>query len=123
MIFINTILGIADNTGGKIASCIRITKRLKAKFKDKILVSLKRVRPNLKLRKLKKKLEKGQLWLGLIIKDRNPLIRIGGHFLRFSKTGIILMKTGQEMAGSRIYGPICKEIYFKKYFCICSTLV
>lgn len=123
MIFINTIIQIVDNTGGRICACIKIVKRKKAKLGDKILVSLRRIRPNLKLRKLKRKLEKGQLWTAFVLKDKNPIFRIGAHFVRYQQTGLLLFKNISDMAGSRIYGPVNQELYNKKYFAICNFVV
>lgn len=123
MIFINSVLQIVDNTGGKTCACIKITKRKKAKLGDKILISLRRIRPNLKLRKLKKQLKKGQLWTAYVLKDKNPIYRIGSHFVKYQNTGILLFKNITDMAGSRIYGPVNKELYNKKYFAICSYVV
>lgn len=123
MIYINSSILIVDNTGAKEGSCIRITKRKKAILGDLILVSLKRVRPNIKLRRLKKKVKKGDLWHAYVLRDKNPIRRIGSHYIKYGQTGVILFKNHEEMAGSRIYGPVHRELYNKKYFSICSFII
>jgi len=123
MIFINSILPIVDNTGAKYGRCIRITKRKKAKRGDLILLTLRVIRPNIKLRKLKKKLIKGDKWRAFIIKDRTPIIRIGYQHIICRAIGVILYKNSEEMAGTRIYGPLNREFKNKKFFSICSYVI
>jgi ribosomal protein L14 len=123
VIFINTKLPIVDNTGGRYGRCIRITKRKKAIRGDLILMTLRIIRPNIKLRKLKKKLVKGDQWRAFIIKDRTPIVRIGHQHIICRAIGVLLYKTVTEMAGTRIYGPLNKEFKNKRFFSICSYVI
>jgi large subunit ribosomal protein L14 len=108
MIFVETYLRISDNSGGKICQCIKVLSPVSLKSKiggtigSFILVTLKKVLPL-------KKVKKGSIYKGLIIRVKKTVNRVIGY-LSFDINSIVLLNKKNEPFGSRINGILGKEI-------------
>ena len=110
MVQFKTILRSADNSGAQILKCIKVYggfRRRAAKLGDTVLVSVKKL-------KHKKKAEKKKMYSAVITAKRQQERRFDGSFIRFdrNKAAIYLQN---KFLGTRLYGPICKEIREKNY--------
>ena len=104
MIIIGTKLNIVDNSGGKIAKCIKvINKKKTASIGNIILVSLKKF---LNRRKVKKRV----IYIGLIIGVKSWVHRLDGTFIKFFSNRILLFNKQFKFIGTRIYGVLLKEV-------------
>ncbi|MBI2451386.1 MAG: 50S ribosomal protein L14 [Parcubacteria group bacterium] len=115
MIQTRTMLKVADNTGAKIAQCIRVfggSKRKYGQLGDIIKVVIKKAEP----RKIVKAKEKHR---AVIVRQRKTYRRADGSYIRFDDNAIVLLD-GQEPKGSRVFGPIPREIREKGFIKIVS---
>ena len=117
MIHIQTKLNVNDNSGIKLAQCLKIYKKKTGKIGDVILISIK----NLKLNSKKKvKISKGDLLKAIIIytkyKNKNTI----GNFIKFDINSIIILNNQNKPLGTRIFGPITSFFRKKKNFKIIS---
>lgn len=102
-------LFVADNSGAKFVRCVRVFKKLFGKLGDFVLVTLQVFNKDKKLVKKKK-------YIGLLISIVKWKCRPNGINIRFTKNRIILFFEKDKFAGTRIYGPLCKEIRNKSLF-------
>lgn len=100
---------VADNSGAKYVRCIRVFKKLFGNLGDFVLITLQ-------IFNKEKKLVKKKKYIGLLISVVNWKCRPNGIRIRFSKNRIILFFEKDKFAGTRIYGPLCKEIRNKSLF-------
>jgi len=110
MIFNGTILNICDNSGVKWVQCIKILgKKPKAYGKpgDIIVVSIKKTKS---LSKIKKK----EIYKAIIVRIKKKICRDDGSSISFSKNSAILLNAKGSPIGSRIFGPVAKELRIKK---------
>jgi large subunit ribosomal protein L14 len=117
MIHIQTKLKVNDNTGIKIAQCIKIYKRKKGQIGDQILISVKKLRLN---KNKKIKIVKGDLFKALIIHTKYPKNSTIGNQIQFDQNSIIILNNQNKPLGTRIFGPITSEFRKKKNFKILS---
>lgn len=106
MILTETILYAADNSGAQIVKCIKILngfRRRYAKLGNIIVVCLKKLYSF-------EKIDKKTLYYGLIIGSTKKTRRKDGSFIRFDANFVLILNDQSKFLGSRIYGPICKEI-------------
>ena len=110
MIQKGTKLVVADNTGAKEAICISIlgSSSLTAKIGDRILVSVRKVLPNCDM-------ESGTISKAVVVRTRKELKRDGGDYIRFSDNAVVLINDSSEMKGTRIFGPVTRELLLKGY--------
>jgi large subunit ribosomal protein L14 len=108
MVYIKTILRVADNTGVKYVKCLRIVNSSLSTIHkqvgrpgDILLVSVK-------ITKFLQKIKKGQLFKALVVRTKSPVIRNYG-FLNFYENAVILLTKKMEPLGNRIFGPIARE--------------
>lgn len=116
MISTNTLLKVIDNSGAKIAQCIRVFKKSKkndARVGDIIVVSIKKALP-------KKKINKGQVALGLIIYTKRIINRLDGSSIKFNENGIVIVNKLGVPIGTRILGPVPYELREKKMMKVIS---
>lgn len=115
MIYKQTKLNIIDNSGGLTAKCIHQfrSKKKGSKALDKILVTLKTV-------KKEKKLKKKELVLAVIAQTKAPIIRKTGEKLSFSQNSIILINSSFLPLGNRVTSPIISEFRQTKFMKIVS---
>jgi len=107
MIQTETLLKVADNSGAKTAKCIRIlggTRRRYAQIGDIIVVAVKSAEP-------RKNVKKHQVVKAVIIRQAQPLRRKNGSYIRFDDNAVVILEgTSKEPKGTRILGPVAREV-------------
>jgi large subunit ribosomal protein L14 len=115
MIAEEAVLTVADNTGAKRVCCFRVLGQRKryAYVGDVIKVSVKEAQPN-------GVVKKGQVHTALIVRTKHPLQRPDGSTLRFDNNAVVLIDANQNPMGSRIFGPVARELREKNFMKIVS---
>lgn len=116
MIFRNSILVVADNSGAKKVKCIGIkygAKRLYAKVGDVITVSVKEAIPN-------SSIKKGDILDAVIVRTRRPIRRKDGTYIRFDDNAAVIINKEGEPRGTRVFGPVARELREKEFTKIIS---
>ncbi len=109
-------LSVADNSGAKEVLCIRVlggTKRRYASVGDKIVVTVKKAMPN-------GNVKKGQVSTAVVVRTKKEVRRADGSYIRFDDNAVVLLNTGSEMRGTRIFGPVARELREKQFMKIVS---
>jgi len=110
-------LKVADNTGAKEVLVIRVlggTKRRYASVGDKIVVSVKEATPN-------GTAKKGQVAKAVVVRTRKEVRRKDGSYIRFDDNACVLLDAGAtEMRGTRVFGPVARELREKQFMKIVS---
>ncbi len=108
---------VADNTGAKEALVIRVlggTKKRYASLGDKVVVTIKEATPN-------GQIKKGTVSKGVVVRTKKEVRRPDGSYIRFEDNAIVLLKPeGDEMRGTRVFGPVARELRDKKFMKIVS---
>ncbi len=109
-------LKVADNSGAKEVLCIRVlggTRRRYASIGDKIVVSVKSAMPagNVK---------KGIVSKAVVVRTRKEVRRQDGSYIRFDDNAVVLLNNAGEMRGTRIFGPVARELRDKQFMKIVS---
>jgi len=116
MIQMESVLDVADNSGAKRVRCIKVlggSKRKYATVGDIIVVSIKDAAPN-------GKVKKGQVARAVIVRTRKEVRRRDGSYIRFDDNSAVLINKENEPVGSRIFGPVARELRAKKFMKIVS---
>jgi len=116
MIQMETVLDVADNSGAKKVKCVKVlggSKRKYASVGDIIVVSVKVATPN-------GKVKKGQLTRAVIVRTAKEIRRTDGSYIRFDNNSAVLLDKENEPVGSRIFGPVARELRAKKFMKIVS---
>ncbi|MFT5315916.1 MAG: large subunit ribosomal protein L14 [Candidatus Krumholzibacteriia bacterium] len=117
MIQESTRLTVADNSGAKTCECIRVlggTRRRYARVGDVIVASVKTAIPN-------GNVKKGQVVKCVIVRTKKEIGRKDGTYIRFSdNAAVILSEESQEPMGTRIFGPVARELRAKRFMKIVS---
>ena len=110
-----TNLVVADNTGAKRAMCFRILKQRKeyAHLGDIIRVAIKEASPT-------GSVKKGQVCTAVIIRTGNPIRRADGSTVRFDQNACVLVDSKFNPLGTRVFGPVARELREKDYMKIVS---
>jgi len=109
-------LKVADNTGAREVLTIRVlggTKRRYASIGDKIVVSVKDATPN-------GTAKKGQVSTAVIVRTKKEIRRPDGSYIRFDENACVLLDPAGEMLGTRVFGPVARELRDKKFMKIIS---
>ncbi len=110
-------LKVADNTGAKEVLVIRVlggTKKRYASIGDKIVVTIKQVTPN-------GSVKKGQVAKAVVIRTKKEIRRKDGSYIRFDDNACVLLdSTSGEMKGTRVFGPVARELREKQFMKIVS---
>lgn len=109
-------LAVADNSGAKEVLCIRVlggTKKRYAHIGDQIVVTVKSALPS-------GNIKKGAVTKGVVVRTRKEVRRNDGSYIRFDDNAIVLLNEGGEMIGTRIFGPVARELRDKQYMKIVS---
>jgi large subunit ribosomal protein L14 len=109
-------LTVADNSGAKEVLCIRVlggTRRKYASVGDKIIVSVKKALPS-------GNIKKGTVAKAVIVRTSKEIRRADGSYIRFDDNAVVLINTAGEMIGTRIFGPVSRELREKQYMKIVS---
>ncbi|MEM1347505.1 MAG: 50S ribosomal protein L14 [Myxococcota bacterium] len=116
MIQMQSRLEVADNSGAKRVQCIKVlggSKRRYASIGDVIVVSVKEASPNSKVRK-------GDVRRAVVVRTRKEIARPDGTYIRFDDNAAVLINNMGEPVGSRIFGPVARELRAKSYMKIVS---
>ncbi len=109
-------VNVADNSGAKEALCIRVlggTKRRYASIGDEIIVSIKDALPS-------GGVKKGSVSRAVVVRTKKEIRRNDGSYIRFDDNAIVLLNNAGEMRGTRIFGPVARELREKQYMKIVS---
>ena len=109
MIQVQTELTVADNTGAKIVECIKVlggSKRRYASVGDSIVVSVKEAIPN-------GKVKKGTVQKAIVVRTKYPILRNDGSKVKFDNNAAVIMDEKGEPLGTRIFGPVTRELRAK----------
>lgn len=109
-------LKVADNTGAKEVLCIRVlggTKRRYASVGDKIVVSVKEATPN-------GNTKKGSVSTAVVVRTKKEVRRPDGSYIRFDDNACVLLTANSEMKGTRVFGPVARELRDKQFMKIVS---
>jgi len=116
MIQAETKLLAADNSGAKKLYCIRVlggSKRRYARIGDTIVVSVKEAIPNAKVKK-------GDVMRAVVVRTKKELRRPDGSYIKFDDNSAVLINPQGEPIGTRIFGPVARELRAKKFMKIIS---
>ena len=116
MIQTESNLSVADNSGAKRVQCIKVlggSKRRYAAVGDVIVVSIKEAAP-------RGKVKKGDVHRAVVVRTRKEIRRIDGSAIRFDSNAAVLIKKQEEPIGTRIFGPVTRELRGKKFMKIIS---
>lgn len=116
MIMLGTRLDVADNTGAKLIECFHVegsTRRRYAYVGDTIVASVKSVAPN-------GSVKKGEVVRAVVVRVKKEIRRKDGSYLRFDRNSAVLIDKQDEPRGTRIFGPVARELRDKNFMKIVS---
>ena len=116
MIQMESVLDVADNSGAKRVRCVKVlggSKRKYASVGDIIVVTVKDAAPN-------GKVKKGQVTRAVIVRTKREIRRRDGSYIRFDKNSAVLIDGDNEPIGTRIFGPVARELRAKRFMRIVS---
>lgn len=109
-------LRVADNTGAKEVLVIRVlggTKKRYASIGDKIVVAIKDATPN-------GSVKKGQVAKAVVVRTKKEVRRKDGSYIRFDDNACVLLDAAEQMKGTRVFGPVARELREKQFMKIVS---
>ncbi|MGH1543045.1 MAG: 50S ribosomal protein L14 [Arenicella sp.] len=116
MIQMQSLLEVADNSGARKIQCIKVlggSKRRYAGIGDVIKVSVKEALPN-------SKVKKGDVYNALVVRTRKGVRRPDGSLIRFDKNAAVLLNGTLQPVGTRIFGPVTRELRGERFMKIIS---
>jgi len=116
MIQQETVLEVADNSGAKKLMCIKVlggSRRKYASVGDIIVVSIKEAVP-------RSKVKKGDVKRAVVVRTKKEIRRSDGSYIRFDENSAVLITDTKEPVGTRIFGPVARELRNKKFMKIIS---
>jgi len=116
MIQTESRLGVADNSGAKEVLCIRVlggTKRRYASIGDKIVVTVKSAMPN-------GQVKKGTVQKAVVVRTKKEIRKPDGSYIRFDDNACVILNQTGEMRGTRIFGPVARELRENNFMKIVS---
>ena len=116
MVQMQTYLKVADNTGAKEIMCIRVlggSKKRYAGIGDVIVASIKKAAPN-------SNVKKGEVVKAVIVRSKDALRREDGSYIRFDENAAVLIREDKNPRGTRIFGPVARELRDNGYLKILS---
>jgi len=111
-----SVLDVADNSGAKRVMCIRVlggTRRRYAALGDVIVVSIKEALPNAKVKK-------GDVAKAVVVRTKREYQRADGSYIKFDTNSAVLINDQREPIGTRIFGPVARELRGKRFMKIIS---
>ena len=111
MIQMQTTLDVADNSGARRVQCIKVlggSKRKYASLGDVIVVSVKEASPN-------GKVKKGEVAKAVVVRTAKEVRRVDGTYIRFDANAAVLLDEKGEPLGTRIFGPVARELRARQY--------
>jgi len=116
MIQMQTVLNVADNSGARKVACIKVlggSRRRYASVGDVIVVSVKEALPN-------SKVKKGDVMKAVVVRTVKEVRRPDGSYLKFDDNSAVLISNQLEPIGTRIFGPVARELRAKQFMKIIS---
>ena len=116
MIQMQTVLHVADNSGAKKIACIHVSggsRGMYASIGDVITASVKEATPD-------GNAKKGQVVKAVIVRTKSPHRRRDGSYIRFDQNAAVLINDAREPIGTRVFGPVARELRDKKFMKIVS---
>lgn len=116
MIQMQTMLTAADNSGAKRLQCIKVlggSKRKYASIGDIIVVSVKEALPNARVKK-------GDLKRAVVVRTKKEIRRADGSHIKFDVNSAVIINDANEPVGTRIFGPVARELRARKFMKIVS---
>jgi large subunit ribosomal protein L14 len=116
MIQMQTVLNVADNSGARKVACIKVlggSRRRYASVGDIIVVSVKEALPN-------SKVKKGDVMKAVVVRTVKEVRRPDGSYLKFDDNSAVLITNQLEPIGTRIFGPVARELRAKQFMKIIS---
>jgi len=116
MVQSETVLDVADNSGARKVQCIKVlggSKRKYASIGDVIVVSVKEAIPNAKVKK-------GEVMKAVVVRTAKELGRSDGTYIKFDNNSAVLIDNQKEPIGTRIFGPVARELRAKRFMKIIS---
>jgi len=116
MIQVESRLDVADNSGAKKVSCIKVlggSKRRYASVGDIIVVSVKEAMPH-------SKVKKGDVMQAVVVRTKKEVGRPDGSYIKFDTNSAVLLNKSMEPIGTRIFGPVARELRHRNFMKIVS---
>ena len=116
MIQMQSMLDVADNSGARKLCCIKVpggSKRKYASIGDVVICSVKEAIPN-------SKVKKGDIVKAFIVRSKKEINRAVGSLIRFDNNSAVVVSAAGEPVGTRIFGPVARELRAKRYMKIVS---
>jgi large subunit ribosomal protein L14 len=116
MVQTQTVLSVADNSGARKVMCIKVlggSRRRYATIGDIIVVAVKEAIPNAKVKK-------GDVSKAVIVRTAREVVRQDGSYIRFDDNSAVLIDNQNEPVGTRIFGPVARELRAKRFLKIIS---
>ena len=116
MIQMTSVLDVADNSGAKRVFCIKVSggsRRRSAAIGDVVIVSIREAIPGAKVKK-------GEVARAVIVRTKKQLLRNDGTTIRFDGNSAVLVNKENEPIGTRIFGPVARELRAKRFMKIIS---
>ena len=116
MIQMQSLLEVADNSGARRVMCIKVlggSHRRYSSIGDVIKVSIKEAIP-------RGKVKKGDVYFALIVRTKKGIRRPDGSLIRFDKNAVVLLNAKHEPIGTRVFGPVTRELRSEKFMKIIS---
>lgn len=116
MIQHQSMLEVADNSGAKKAQCIKVlggSQRRYARMGDVVVVSIKEALPE-------SNVKKGTVMKAVVVRTKKEIRRPDGSYIRFDQNAVVLINAEGDPVGTRIFGPVARELRWKEYMKIVS---
>lgn len=116
MIQLKSLLEVADNSGARKVVCVKVlggSRRRYASVGDVIVVAVKEATPN-------SKIAKGSVHKAVVVRTAKAVSREDGSYIRFDDNSVVLINDSSEPVGTRIFGPVARELRGKKFMKIVS---
>jgi large subunit ribosomal protein L14 len=116
MIQLRSVLEVADNSGAKRVRCVKVlggSHRKYARLGDVVVVSVKEAMPE-------SNLKKGAVTKAVVVRTRKEARRPDGSYIRFDQNAVVLINAQGEPVGTRIFGPVARELRWRDYMKIIS---
>ncbi len=111
-----SVLQVADNTGARRVACVKVlggSRHRYASVGDIIVVSVKEALPN-------SRVKKKQLHRAVVVRTKKEIARADGSYIRFDDNSVVLVDANREPIGTRIFGPVARELRAKRFMKIVS---
>ncbi len=116
MIQVESKLDVADNSGAKVVKCIKVlggSRKRYASIGDIIVVSVQEAMPH-------SKVKKGEIYRAVVVRTRKEIGRPNGSYIKFDTNSAVLLNKNMEPIGTRIFGPVARELRDKRFMRIVS---